>query len=206
MRIDRALANRALSAVGQPELQEGDKVSKSYLLIKKFYLSSMLEALEIIPWTSGIKRESLKKLDIENNTDYGGAYSLPIDCGKIVGLKDKSYYIVEGQVLYTDGSKPVLIFVTNGKISKEKVKDKKDAAQSAGIPFDEEYPEYEPPEYEALFYQYLELKIASKLALELSGKPQLHQMLLQEMAIIEQAAYRNTKSLSAGKLKGNDWW
>lgn len=206
MKIDRNLANRALGAVGQPALQNDDKESKAYLLVKKFYLSTMLESLESIPWTSGKKRALLEKIDGENYTDYSGAYALPIDCGKIIELKDKSYYIVEGKTLYTDAAEAVLIYITNGKITKEKVEEKKQAAALLGLPFDEEFPDYDPPEYEAFFYQAFELRLASKLALELSGKPQLHQMLLQEAAMIELAAYNNTKALSAGKKKGNSWW
>lgn len=194
MNIDRQLANRALSAVGEPQLHETDTTSKSFLLVKKFYLPTMLESLEMVPWTSGKKRKKLEKDLSENYTDYSGAFKLPIDCGKIIELKDKSYYIVEGKTLYTDSSDAVLLYITNGKLPKEKEK-----------PYDD-FPDYDPPEYEAMFYQAFELRLASKLALELSGKPQLHTMLLQEAAMIEEAAYRNTKTLSAGKKKGNSWW
>lgn len=206
MKIDRQLANRALAAVGQPELSAEDKSSKAYLMIKKFYLSTMLESLETVKWTSAKKRAVLEKADIENHTDFSKSFYLPIDCGKIVELTDKSFYIVEGKILYTDSVNPVLVYVTNGKISGEKVQEKKDAAEAAGLTFDEEFPEYDPPEYEAMFYQAFELRLASKLALELSGQPQLHQMLLQEAAMIEMAGYRNSLTLSAGKKKGKDWW
>nr|DAD70569.1 MAG TPA: tail tubular protein [Podoviridae sp. ctvSF8] len=194
MNIDRQLANRALSAIGEPQLNETDKESKSFLLVKKFYLPTMLESLEMIPWTSGKKRARLEKDLSENHTDYSGAFKLPIDCGKIIELKDKSYYIVEGKTLYTDAAEAVLLYITNGKL------------QEGMGNVDDDFPDYDPPEYEAMFYQAFELRLASKLALELSGKPELHKMLLQEAAMIEEAAYRNTKTLSAGKKKGNSWW
>ena len=194
MNIDRALANRALGAVGQPELNPADKTSKAYLLVKKFYLSTMLESLEMAAWTSGKKRKLLEKASVDNYTDFAEAYRLPIDCGKIIELTDKSFYIVEGNILYTNSGQPVLLYVTNGRL-----------ADGTGNP-DDDFPDYAPPEYEAMFYQAFELRLASKLALELSGKPDLHRMLLQEAAMMEVAGYRNSKTLSAGKKKGNQWW
>nr|DAR99391.1 MAG TPA: tail tubular protein [Bacteriophage sp.] len=194
MNIDSELANRALSAVGQSRLQEGDKSSKSYLLIKKFYLQTMLESLETIPWTSGKRRAKLIKADIENYSDFSSAYKLPPDCAKIMELTDKSYYIVEGRLLYTDASDPILVYITNGRLP-----------EGQEISADD-YPEYKKIEYEAMFYQAFELRLASKIALELSGKEKLHQMLLQEAAVIEEAAYRNTKTLSAGRKSGKEWW
>lgn len=206
MKIDRQVANRALAAVGQPEMPEEDKSSKSYLMIKKFYLSTLLEGLERAKWTSAKKRARLEKAVIENYTDFDNGFYLPIDCGNIIALSDKSFYLVEGKILYTNSTNPILVYVTNGKISEEKVREKKAAYETAGLAFDEEFPDYDPPEYEALFYRAFELRLASKLALELSGKPQLHQMLLQEAALFEQEGYRNSKTLSAGKHKGNQWW
>lgn len=194
MNIDPDLANRALSAVGQSRLQEGDKSSKSYLLIKKFYLQTMLESLEMIPWTSGKRRAKLIKADIENYSDFSSVYRLPPDCAKIMELTDKSYYIVEGKLLYTDAIDPILVYITNGRLP-----------EGQEISTDD-YPEYKKTEYEAMFYQAFELRLASKIALELSGKEKLHQMLLQEAAVIEEAAYRNTKTLSAGRKSGKEWW
>lgn len=194
MNIDPDLANRALSAVGQSRLQEGDKSSKSYLLIKKFYLQTMLESLEMIPWTSGKRRAKLIKADIENYSDFSSVYRLPPDCAKIMELTDKSYYIVEGKLLYTDATDPILVYITNGRLP-----------EGQEILADD-YPEYKKIEYEAMFYQAFELRLASKIALELSGKEKLHQMLLQEAAVIEEAAYRNTKTLSAGRKSGKEWW
>ncbi len=205
MYIDRKLANRALGACGEAEIKDDDYSSRAYLLIKKHYLTTMLESLERVVWTSGKKRVRLEKSDIENLTDYSTAYNLPIDCGKIIELKDKSYYLVEGQILYTDGD-AVLIYITNGKITAEKVEAKKQAAELAGLEFNEEFPFYDPPEYEAHFYSAFELRLAAKLALELSGKPELHNMLLQEAIMAEEIGYRNTKAQSAGKKKGHDWW
>lgn len=194
MNIDRELANRALSAVGEPCLQEGDKSSKAFLLVKKFYLSTMLESIETTAWTSGRKRKRLEKSTAENLTGFAQGYVLPLDCGKIVELKDKSYYIVEGRTLYTDGAEPVLIYITNGRL------------ESGSGNADEDFPDYAPPEYEAMFYAVFELRLASKLALELSGKAELHRILLQEAAMIEAVGYRNSKTLSAGKKSGNPYW
>ena len=73
MNIDRALANRALAAVGQSELDSADTSSKAYLMVKKFYLTTMLESLETASWTSGKKRKVLEKAAIDNYTDFAGA-------------------------------------------------------------------------------------------------------------------------------------
>ncbi len=205
MRINTDIANRALGLCGQSSLTVGDKASKPYVMVKKHYLSTFLESLEAIAWTSGKRRAVLKEAAGENLSGYAHAFVLPLDCGKIIELKDKSYYIVEGNTIYTDGQ-GILIYITNGKISGEAVENKKQAADAAGIPFDEEFPEYEPPLYEALFWASFELRLASKFALELSGDANLHQMLLNEAMMQEQAAYRATKTRSAGKKSGNAWW
>ena len=194
MNIDIELANRALGSVGQSALQADDTGSKSYLLIKKFYLQTMLESLETVAWTSGKKRAKLTKIAGENYSSFGASYKLPIDCAKIIELADKSYYIVEGTVLYTDATEAVLVYVGNGRLE-------------AGNEIDgDDFPDYKPPVYEAMFYRSFELRLASKIALELSGKEKLHQMLLQEAMVVEEAAYRSTKTQSAAKKRGNDWW
>ena len=194
MNIDRELANRALGAVGQSALMAGDTSSKSYLLIKKWYVSTMNESLEMIPWTSARKRQALVKAAVENYSDYSLVYNLPVDCVKIISLGDNGFYIVEGRFLYTDTNDAILIYNTNGKVE-------------AGDEIDtDDFPDYKPPVYEAMFYRSFELRLASKIALELSGEHGLYQMLLQEAMIVEEAAYRNTKTQSAGKKRGNDWW
>ncbi len=205
MRIDRDRANRTLGLCGQSSLSPEDKTSKPYVVVKKHYLSTFLESLEAVAWTSGKRRARLEVFTGENLTNYANAFILPLDCGKIIELKDKSYYITEGTILYTDGE-GILIYITNGKISAAAVEKKKQDAEAAGIPFDEEFPEYEPPAYESLFWASFELRLASKFALELSGDAKLHQMLLNEAMFQEQAAYRATKTRSAGKKSGNAWW
>lgn len=194
MNIDRELANRALGAVGQSALPADDTGSKSYLLIKKWYVSTMNESLEMIPWTSAKTRKMLVKAAVENYSDYSLVYNLPVDCAKIISLKDNGFYIVEGRYLYTDSPDAVLIYNTNGKLE-----------ASTEIPGDD-FPDYKPPVYEAMFYRSFELRLASKIALELSGKEKLYQMLVQEAMLAEEAAWRNTKTQSAGKKRGNDWW
>lgn len=194
MNIDRDLANRALGAVGEPSLAEGDTSSKAYKLIKKCYISTMLESLEAARWTSARTRKSLTRQVGENLTHFAFRYHLPLDCANIIGLDDKSYYIVEGRSLYTDCAAAVLVYITNGRVSGENVQ------------ADDDFPDYAPPVYEALFYRAFELRLASKIALELSGKEKLHQMLLQEAILFETAGYRNSKTMSAGKQNGKDWW
>ncbi len=205
MHIDRNIANRALGACGEAELEDDDFYSRAYLLIKKYYLNTMLECLEHVVWFSGKRRARLENSDIENLTDYASAYTLPIDCAKIIDLKDKSFYLVEGNILYTDGE-PILIYITNGKISDEAVEAKKKSYEDKGLEFTEEFPDYDPPEYEAHFYKAFILNLAAKLVLELSGKAELHNMLLNEALMAEEVGYQNTKAQGAGKQKGNEWW
>jgi len=70
----------------------------------------------------------------------------------------------------------------------------------------EDYPEYRPPKYEPKFYEYLEIMIAAKLAVNNTAQARLHDTLLQKAVLIKMEAVNSTKSITANKQEPSPWW
>jgi hypothetical protein len=194
MNIDLNVANRALSRTGQQAIPATDTSSKSYLMIKKHYLSTVLEALAEYAWTSAKKRATLTAATGENLTEWQFSFVAPIDCAQPLQLQDNEYFVLEGSILYTDAPSAHLLYITNGRVP-----------VASNITTDI-YPEYSLPELEPKFWEYIETRLAAKLALELSGKNELYQLLYNDAALIGQSASRASATSSAAKKNGSAWW
>jgi len=70
----------------------------------------------------------------------------------------------------------------------------------------EEWDEYNPPEYEPKFYEYLEMMLAAKLAVNNTAQARLHDTLMQKAMLIKQEAIKSTKSITANKDKPSTPW
>jgi len=70
----------------------------------------------------------------------------------------------------------------------------------------EDYPEYNAPQFEPKFYEYLEMMLAAKLAVRNTQQPRLHDTLMQKAMLIKQEAVKSTKSIAADKDKPSPWW
>lgn len=198
MNIDRDLVDRSLLKVGEEPLTDQDIETETskYRNIKKFYLSTFLEALSSTPWTSAQKFIPLTAdEESTNNTSYAYMYPLPVDCSKTLRLQNNDYFVIHGKTLYTNTEDAVLQYVTNGRI----------ALVEDYLP-DDDYPEYDPPVYEDKFYEYIETRLSSKLALKLSADQKLYQLLYSEAQLISSEAIKTSKDNSAADKNGDPWW
>lgn len=227
MNVNFDIVNRALTRLGEEAITEKDKEEQTlkWKLCKGFYLQTILESLATTPWTSSQKHAILEKIEDDNYTEYQYAYKLPLDCAKPIQLKNNEYYIVIGDVLYTDQEEAILRYVSNfKKIEQEKLPEE-DNIESLndeiiddeinpeipgeeipeGIP-EEDYPDYNDIVGDVRFWEYIELRLASKLALKFSGEMSLYSTLFNEAKVIEQEAITASKNLGFAKKNGNDWW
>lgn len=197
MNIDYPLASRAVQRTGGARLETGDTTSRTALLVRDYYLSTVLEALAEVPWTSAKRRAQLSQDIISPNfTEYACKYSLPIDCTRPLELLNENpYYIIEGRFLYTDAHSAIILYITNGRIT-----------NSDEYLETDDFPEYNLPELEVKFWEYIEVKLASKLALALSGKEELYQALFNEALLIGQVASQTSRSASAAKRNASAGW
>jgi len=69
-----------------------------------------------------------------------------------------------------------------------------------------DYPDYIALDYEPKFFEYIEKKLAAKLAVKLSEQPKLHMQLLQEALLVKQEAIDASRSSKAAKIKEDPWW
>jgi hypothetical protein len=119
MNIDWNLANRAMLLAGQHEFTEEDRTEKNaaFVLVKQFYLSTVLEALSEVEWAGGRKRGYLMRTGIPHkiNDRFRFAYDTPFDCAKPLELEKNEYFLVEGRFIYTDQEHALLLYISNGK-------------------------------------------------------------------------------------------
>jgi len=71
---------------------------------------------------------------------------------------------------------------------------------------DSDYPDYTAIDYEPKFFEYIEKKLAAKLAMKVSENPRLHMQLLQEALLVKQEAVDASRASRAAKVKENSWW
>jgi hypothetical protein len=225
MNIDQALANRVFAGIGDDPLTPADYVGESlrFRVLKDFYLQTFLEALSEVPWTRGKKRAVLSKLDADNLSPYRFQYALPIDCARPLEIQDNAYFVAEGDRILTDRDDAALLYITNGKVA-GKVSIICYASDGDAIfdpepaePFPilrypasyldrDDYPDYDPPEYEPKFYEYIERLLAAKLSVKLQKSPKLYETLFSSAMLIKREAIAASRSAAAAKKNGNDWW
>lgn len=198
MNINKDIVNRALEAAGQERLTDEDieKNSSRWRLIKDNYLSVILTTLAKTTWTSQLKREKLKEAEKDNFTGYDYVYHLPVDCAKPEELQDEAEYNVEGKYLYTNSPMAVLCYVSNGRRKPEEISEVKE----------EDYPEYEDIEFDPSLSEYIELQLAAKIALKITGNMQTFGLLYNQAMVIENNARKATLEHAHSKEKGAAWW
>jgi hypothetical protein len=70
----------------------------------------------------------------------------------------------------------------------------------------EDWMDYKPPEYEPKFYEYFEMMLAAKLAINNTAQARLHDTLLQKALLIKRDAVKSTKSITANKDTPSKPW
>ncbi len=197
MNINKDIVNRALEAAGQERLTDEDieKNSSRWRLIKDNYLSVILTTLAKTTWTSQLKREKLKEAEASNFTGYDYVYLLPVDCAKPEELQDEAEFNVEGKYLYTNSPMAVLLYVSNGKRKPEDI-----------LSEEEDYPEYDDFDFDPSLSEYIELQLAAKIALKITGNMQTFGLLYNQAMVIENNARKATLEHAHSKEKGAAWW
>lgn len=181
------------------------------------------------------KLELIDGDELENLTEYLYAYRLPADCAKPEELTSEGDYIVEGRIIYTDTPSAVLLYVKNGFRGKpnmlkadpqpteedfdeklffvlddngEYVKAEKFNLMDEYYMEDwsEDFPLYDELDLDPLLAEYLETRLAAKLALKITGKSDLYQLLYSESQLMENRAIKVTVSHSRNKDRGHPYW
>lgn len=212
-----------------------EKNSAKWRYVKDFYLATILETLASTEWTSQIKRSELILSEEDNLTGYGYCYNLPADCSKPVELQDNADYLVEGDKLYTNIEHPILKYVSNnytGKLKYERAVPQPtedsfvtgkyytyDDDAKEYVPAEEydselefytliaeDYPLYDDYEFDSLLSEYIETRLASKLALKITGDTQLYQLLYNEAILKEREAVNKSIANAHNKDGGNRYW
>ena len=167
----------------------------------------------------------------ENLTGYAYMYPLPTDCAKVVKLEGDEPYIVEGAFIYTDVKNAVLLYIRNyftGKYVYEKVAvptaddvDKYyyidengdyfkettfDMTKTYYVIVEEDYNFYSEPKLDPVLSSYFECRLASCLALKLTGTTEKYQMLFNEAQIIGMNAQQKSAEMARNRAKGNPTW
>jgi hypothetical protein len=205
--IDRELANRIFLDIGE-EMANGQDTALGTLkwrALKDFYLATMITAVSSIPWINGKLRKALTKTDTvlpgENNPDskpvnyspYRFMYDLPVDCARPLEIQGDYFYVIENGKLLTDRDNAALLYVTNGKLTVPRTGD--------------DYPDYDLPEMDPLFYEYVEKLIASKLVILLDpSRVDLRQALFAEAMLARQEALGAIRALSSSRSTGERRW
>ena len=166
-----------------------------------------------------------------NLTNYFYMYPLPADCAKVVKLEHDSPYIVEGAFLYSDEEDAILLYINNywtgqylyeveenpdtSDITKYYVKDTDGNYIPATVyvegttyysRVEEDYPFYSQPKLDPTLSAYFECKLASTIALKLTGAMDKYQVLYNEAQLIADNAQKKSAEMAQNRTKGNPWW
>jgi len=164
------ICNIALARLGDSRISDIDANEEKARLCKLFYDQTRDEVLREHTWSFASARAALAPLAGDNITGFDYRYQLPTDClyvRTLIDAEGESYaditneYQIEGRELHTDVT-PCAIRYT------KKVSD--------------------PGQYDSQFVEAFALKLASKIALKLSGKQQLENSMLQQYLIVLQNA------------------
>ena len=230
--VARALAKAGEEPITDEEWTDG--TSNRVRIVKEFYLALLQEALSSYDWTSQKKRERLTALDDDeepNLTSLAFMYPLPADCAKVVKLEHDSPYIVEGAFLYSDEEDAILLYINNywtgqylyeveenpdtSDITKYYVKDTDGNYIPATVYVEgttyyshaeEDYPFYSQPKLDPTLSAYFECKLASTIALKLTGAMDKYQVLYNEAQLIADNAQKKSAEMAQNRTKGNPWW
>lgn len=197
------------SKENKEEVHEGIR----YLVLKDCYFDNMLykkdeyayfpegkelpEFFELDPEEEESEEETPSKALIENLSDYACVYFLPHDCAKPEALNDNAEYIVEGRYLYTNSPCNILQYVTNGRRTEEEITEEMQ---------EEDYPEYNDLDFDPSLSEYIELLLAAKIALKITGDPNTYGLLYNNAMLIENNARKANLEHAHSKEQGEPWW
>lgn len=236
MNIDRDLASRAFIKIGEEPLVAADAENNSakWRYVKELYLQTILETLASTEWTSQVRRAALIASGDAPHAGPLYAFILPADCRKPLSLESGREWDVEGITLYTEDCEAVLTYVSDsytgnahyvvadpqptsdifasGEYYVQDAEGEYEQAETYDetatyyVVASEDYPGYEGLVADPLLEEYLETRLAAKLALKMSGDKQLYQLLYSEASIIERRAAQLSIAHAHNKDSGNPYW
>jgi len=159
--MDRTqIANFALRHIGDAEINSLDESTEPARVCKRFFDQSRDEALREHPWNFSIKRAVLARLSPAPLFGWNYRYELPVDWLRNIRLNDyevwdtwQDRFVIEGREILTNQDEAKIIYV--GRVEN-------------------------PNLFDALFVEALSLKLASKIAVNLSNSQSLKEILITE--------------------------
>jgi hypothetical protein len=199
MNIDQDVANRALMDIGEEILSPGEITQENlkWRVIKEYYLSTIITALSAIPWTRGKIRKQLTMMpaDTPNYSPYQYIYELPIDCVMPLEIQGNYFFVIEENHLLTDRANAALLYITNGRL-----------AEPTADTTEDDYPDYSDIQMEPLFWEYIEKMLASKIAVKITGNPEISQAMFAMASLLRQEAMEQIRATSGSRYNGERRW
>ena len=174
------IVNRALSRLGEPAITSLDEDSRDARTASLHYEATAREILRSVPWTCAKRRSTLVLADPQPDdaAGYSAAWSVPTGTLLLLELASGEEWIAEAGLLFTDDEAPILLNVWR-------------APESA---------------WDDLLASSIELRLASKLALEVTSKPDLSASLFKEASLILSDARRTSLFESHAAPSGGQLW
>jgi len=154
MRSAVSICNKGLQYVGGASISSFDEKTRGAQLCSQLYEEVRDELLESHHWSFATRYVSLPQLPDAPAFAFSCAYQLPADCIGVRQLEDgRPFEVVEGKVLYTDGS-PAKAVITVRVV--------------------------DPAQYPALFVEVFARKLAAELAVPLMNSVKLEQAMFRK--------------------------
>lgn len=154
MRSSVSICNKALQYLGGSPILSFEDKSRGAELCRYLYAEVRDELLESHYWSFATRYVTLPKLPDAPPFDFSTAYQLPPDCICVRQLEGrKSFEVVEGGVLYTDGGSARAIITVRV---------------------------VDPVHYPALFVEVFARKLAAELAVPLMNSTKLEQAMFKK--------------------------
>lgn len=179
-----AIVNRALSRIGEPTITSLADGSRAATVASLHYEPTVREMLRSVRWTFATARVALEEPDEDPASTAGFLYAFVLPDGLILPieieteLEDPTPFRIEGRLLFTNEEDPILVYIERA---------------------DELI-------WDDLFASVVELRLASKIAFELSGKADLSAALFREASMILSDARRATLFESRSDASGAALW
>jgi len=188
VQTEAEICNMALSRIGEVRISDLSDLSEEAYQCKLFYYQTRDEVLRDYPWNFAGLEAELAPLSDTNLTPFEYKYQLPLNCLNVrilIDIAGESYadledeYRVGGRAIYTNVS-PCAIRYT------QKVED--------------------PGLFDSCFVEAFALKLASKIAFNLTGDRALEADMLQQYITFQPVAKSLDGFESRNKKKKKKYW
>lgn len=154
MRSSVSICNKGLQYLGGSPILSFDEKTRGAELCRYLYAEVRDELLESHSWSFATRYVTLPKLPDAPPFDFSTAYQLPPDCISVRQVEgSEPFEVVEGRVLYTNGSSARAIITVRV---------------------------IDPVHYPALFVEVLARKLAAELAVPLMNSTKLEQAMFKK--------------------------